>query len=252
MTKCVQTVSNVPWTKLPPVENNCCKASRPTIKYPTRSFSFSLNELTGYTLNPRQPSCKCLPWAQGGWGRTDRSGQMHRNRGKASACHILTVIRTRSTAPPLSLTNTIIQEQKLRHWIPLYPPHWENGYISNSCLNIRLLKIIKTETIFKTQLFHRNQAIFTLYNPIHQFKNQTHSIHAWALLELGPWGRAYILPDSSTATWFQGSTFLTGNYLWQLINSSEYKPLSKDVLTNLHFSEFPHRQFSHHSDKRNV
>lgn len=67
-----------PWeTKLPLVENNCSKASRPTIKYPTGPQSFSQFEAAGYTLNPRQPSCKCPPGAQGGWGRTDGSGQRH-------------------------------------------------------------------------------------------------------------------------------------------------------------------------------
>ena len=46
--------------------------------------------------------------------------------------------------------------------------------------------IIIREKIFKTELFNRNQAIFTLYNLIYQFKNQTQSIQAWVLLELGP------------------------------------------------------------------
>lgn len=102
-------------------------------------------------------------------------------------------------------------------------------------INLRLLRIIIREKIFKTELFPRNQAIFTLYNSIYRFKNQTHSTQAWALLELGPWGHAYP-PRLFHYYLISRQHILTGNDLWQLINSSEYKPLSKEVLTNLHFS----------------
>lgn len=45
----------------------------------------------------------------------------------------------------------------------------------------------------------------------------------------------HIIPDPAISPWLNSSTFLTRNDLWQLINSPEYKPLSKEVLTNLHF-----------------
>lgn len=46
----------------------------------------------------------------------------------------------------------------------------------------------------------------------------------------------HIIPDPAISPWLNSSTFLTRNDLWQLINSPEYKQLSKEVLTNLHFS----------------
>lgn len=49
----------------------------------------------------------------------------------------------------------------------------------------------------------------------------------------------HIIPDPAISPWLNSSTFLTRNDLWQLINSPEYKPLSKEVLTNLHFFWVP-------------
>lgn len=57
-------------------------------------------------------------------------------------------------------------------------------------------------------------------------------------------------PEISVATWTLVHMYLprlhhslvlqqhvlAGNDLWQLINSSEYKPISEEVLTNFHFS----------------
>lgn len=216
-------------TKLSPAENHCYKTPQTHKKY-------ILYDHLVLTIQGRpQAIMQMSLWAQGGWSGTgqEKSTIMGNNPMMSWEHH-----------PRVST----IRKQKNRHWSPLYPSHQKNCEIPNVCLHIGLPKIIERD--FKTELFHRNQPIFSLYNSVHQFKSQPHSTcfgPSW----VGAMKWAYS-PRLFHCYLIQWPHILTRNYLWQLINSSEYKPLSKEVLTNLYFSSFPHRQFSHHSDKRNV
>lgn len=87
---------------------------------------------------------------------------------------------------------------------------------------------------FQNTAFPQEPTIFSLYNSVHQFKSQPRSTcfgPSWA----GAMKWAYP-PRLFYCYLVQWPHILTRNDLWQLINSSEYKPLSKEVLTNLYFS----------------